>query len=266
METEFLATAVEAARAAAGVLEKWAGKFSVSEKSPANYVTEADLESQRIIRDIIRERFPDHGFLGEEEFSAGEERAERAGTTPYRWIVDPLDGTSNYVHRFPYYAVSIALEENGERIVGVVFDPNREELFTARRGGGAFLNGQAIHPSTRERADEALILVSLPVNVAADHFAVREFLAVLEAAQHVQRTGSAALNLCYVACGRAEAFLSHSLKPWDMAAGALLVEEAGGRVTKTSGQPFELSQPDLLASNGTALHEELMALLQKCHS
>jgi len=254
--TQFLQTAEEAARAAAKVLEHWAGEFTVSEKRPADLVTEADHESQRVIHEIIAGRFPDHGFLGEEGLR------ETGHQSPYRWIVDPLDGTSNYVHRFPYYGVSIALERDGQLILGVVLDPNRNELFTAVRGEGAFLNGQPIHPSRRNRLEEALVLVSLPVNVSREHRAVKQFLRVLERAQHVQRTGSAALNLCYVACGRVDAFFSLSLKPWDVAAGAIIIEAAGGRVSTTGHERLDISISDLLATNGTPLHSELSALLQ----
>jgi myo-inositol-1(or 4)-monophosphatase len=252
MKTEFLESAKEAARAGAAVLEEWADNFTVSEKSPANLVTEADFASQQAIHQIIAARFPDHGFLGEEDANT-----DSAGKSGYRWIVDPLDGTSNYVHRFPYYAVSIGLEHDGELLVGVVLDPNRNELFSAVRGGGAFLNDRPIYPTATARLDQALVVASLPVNVGRDHFTVRQFLAVLTAAQHLQRTGSAALNLCYVACGRIDAFFSSSLKTWDVAGGAVIVREAGGRVTNMAGEPLDLSDPELLSSNGTALHEEL---------
>jgi myo-inositol-1(or 4)-monophosphatase len=255
MKTEFLETAKQAARAGAVVLEEWAGKFTVSEKSPANLVTEADFASQQAIHRIIAGRFPDHGFLGEEDA-----QTDSTGETGYRWIVDPLDGTSNYVHRFPYYAVSIALECEGELLAGVVLDPNRDELFSAVRGGGAFLNDRPIRPTRTDRLDQALVVASLPVNVGRDHFSIRQFLAVLTASQHLQRTGSAALNLCYVACGRIDAFFSSSLKAWDIAAGALLVQEAGGRVTNMTGDRLDLFDPEILSSNGTALHEELGAI------
>ena len=256
METEFLKTAEEAAHAAAVVLEDWAERFTVSEKSPANLVTEADFESQQTIRKIILDRFPEHGFLGEE----GE--PEIAGESPFRWIVDPLDGTSNYVHRFPYYAVSIALEKDGELLAGCILDPTRDEMFSAVKGAGASLNGRPIQPSQNDCLAESLVMISLPVNVSRDHFTVRQFLAVLDAAQHVQRTGSAALNLCYVACGRIDAYFSRSLKPWDMAAGALIVAEAGGRVSRTTGETLDLFVPDLLSSNGTELHQQIQALCQ----
>lgn len=249
---EFLKAAEDAARLAGGILEEWGEKFTAREKSPANLVTEADFASQTGIYDFLRSHFPEHRFLGEEGLSREE------GNSPYRWIIDPLDGTSNYVHRFPYYAVSIGLEYEGEVIAGAIFDPNRNEMFSAARAQGAHLNGVKIQVSDREELQQALCMASLPVKVSRHHPAVQRFLEILETAQSVQRTGSAALNLCAVACGRIEAFWSQSLKPWDMAAGILIVREAGGRVTRTNGSPFQLDIPDLLATNGRNLHLALV--------
>lgn len=254
-ETEFLTTAEEAARLAADVLNDWATRFSVTEKSPANLVTEADFASQEVITKHIRSRFPDHGFLGEEG------GLETVGADGCRWVIDPLDGTSNYVHRFPFYAVSIALEIDGELAVGVIYDPNRDEMFSAVRGSGARLNNGPLMPTTVETLDQALVVASLPVGAGRDDPAVERFLRILPEAQHLQRTGSAALNLCYVAAGRVEAYWSASLKPWDMAAGALIVTEAGGRVSRADGSPLRIEDSDIVASNGTALHEELRSLL-----
>ncbi|SFH67490.1 inositol monophosphatase family protein [Planctomicrobium piriforme] len=246
----FLQAAEEAARLGGEILESWAQKFTAREKSPANLVTEADLASQEAIHQFLGSRYPGHGFLGEEDLS-------QAGTT-YRWVIDPLDGTSNYVHRFPYYAVSIGLEENGQMIAGAIFDPNRNEMFSAAKGQGAHLNGQPIQVSENRELSHAMCMASLPVKVDRSHPAVQKFLEILEVAQTVQRTGSAALNLCAVASGRIDAFWSQSLKPWDMAAGILIVEEAGGKVTKTGGGEFQLEKPDLLATNGTDLHAALV--------
>jgi myo-inositol-1(or 4)-monophosphatase len=252
MQTEFLDAAVEAARLGGRILEEWGEKFTSREKSPANLVTEADLASQAAIHEFLRKRFPSHGFLGEEGLSQNE------GDSEFRWIIDPLDGTSNYVHRFPYYAVSIGLEKGGELIAGAIYDPNRDEMFAAAAGQGATLNGRPIRVSERSELRQAMCLASLPVKVEREHPAVQKFLDILEAAQTVQRTGSAALNLCAVASGRSEAFWSHSLQPWDMAAGVLIVREAGGRVTRTGGGEFSVEIPDLLATNGQALHEALV--------
>ncbi len=252
---ELLETAEAAARIGGEVLREWADKFTAREKSPANLVTEADFASEKAIFEFIHGRFPDHRFLGEEGLNRDE------GNSPYRWIIDPLDGTSNYVHRFPYYAVSIGVEQDGVLVAGAVFDPSRDEMFSAAAGDGATVNGQTMRVSPQQELSAALCMASLPVKTTRDDPAVQRFLRVLEAAQHVQRTGSAALNLASVAAGRVEAFWSTNLKPWDMAAGVLLVQEAGGRVTRTGGGTFAVDEPDLLASNGTPLHDKLVGLL-----
>jgi myo-inositol-1(or 4)-monophosphatase len=254
---EFLQAAEDAARLAGQVLRSWSSRFTVREKSRSNLVTEADLASQTAIADLLRSRFPQHGMLGEEDL--GHDHAQ----TDYRWIIDPLDGTTNYVHGFPYYAVSIGLEHLGELIAGVIYDPVRDELFTAAKDQGALLNRRPIRCSEIATLDQAMVIASLPVATSTSDLAVRRFLKVLPHAQTVQRTGSAALNLAYLAAGRLDGFWSSSLKPWDMAAGVLLVTEAGGRVTQIQGGPFQLQQPDLLASNGKALHAELCNLLSE---
>ena len=254
-KSEFLEIAEQAARLGGAVLEQWTEKFTASEKSPANLVTEADIESQKAIHSCICERFPDHQFLGEEGLQTHET------DSPYRWVIDPLDGTSNYVHHFPYYAVSIALECDGELQVGVIYDPTRDELFSAERGQGAHLDGVPVKPSGAPDLSQALVVGSLPVAADQTHPAVNEFLRVLPSAQHLQRTGSAALNLAYVACGRIDAYWSRTLNAWDMAAGVLLVSEAGGRVSHPNGRRIDINVPDVLASNGSAIHEQLRELL-----
>jgi myo-inositol-1(or 4)-monophosphatase len=252
---DFLTVAEKAARTAGRILQDWAGRFTVSEKGPADLVTEADLASQEAIHGVLHERFPDHGFVGEEGLRTGPLESE------YRWIIDPLDGTSNYVHRFPYYAVSIGLERRGELVVGVIYDPTRKELFAARKGAGATLDGRPIRVSRFDRLDRAMVIASFPPGVTPDSLPIRRFLKVLPFAQTIHRSGSAALNLAYIAAGRLDAFWSTSLKPWDVAAGALIVAEAGGRVTTLSGRPLDIHVPDLLSSNGTGIHEELSVLL-----
>lgn len=251
---EFLETAIEAARRGGDVLQSWRTRFTVSEKSPANLVTEADLASQTAIHTLIRDRFPDHGFLGEEGLDEASDRSD------YRWVIDPLDGTSNYVHGFPYYAVSIALQKGDELIVGVVYDPNRDEMFSAVKGEGAKLNDQPISTSAVDELKNAMTVASLPIAANPDNPAIARFLLIMQHAQTVQRTGSAALNLVYVACGRIEAFWSTSLKPWDVAAGALIVAEASGRVSTIHGQQIRIEDSDIMTSNGTPIHDELIQL------
>ncbi|MEW4489212.1 inositol monophosphatase family protein [Thalassoglobus sp. JC818] len=253
--SQFLATAEEAARNGGRVLEEWAGKFTAREKSPANLVTEADLASEQAIYETIRSRYPDHGFLGEEGLS------EDQGDSPYRWIIDPLDGTSNYVHRFPYYAVSIGLERAGELVLGVIYDPTRDEMYSAVTGGGANLNQKPISVSEIVELPQAMCMASLPIKADRNDVAIRRFLDMIQKAQTVQRTGSAALNLCAVACGRIEAFWSTSLKPWDMAAGVVIVREAGGIVTTCSDEDFSVYEPNLLATNGAPLHQNITEAL-----
>jgi myo-inositol-1(or 4)-monophosphatase len=249
-------------------------------KGAIDPVTETDYECQAIIIGMIRQAFPDHGFLAEERAEEGEvgqppPAVQAAADHAHpglaweadplrpacRWIIDPLDGTSNYVHRFPYYAVSIGLECRGELVVGVIYDPTRQEMFAARRGAGATLDGRPIRVSRFDRLDHALVIASFPPGVTADSLPIKRFLKVLPFAQTIHRSGSAALNLAYIAAGRLEAFWSTSLKPWDVAAGALIVTEAGGRVTTMSGGPLDIELPDLLGSNGTGIHEELSVLL-----
>lgn len=255
-EKELLATAVEAAKTGGKILMDWRKKFTVREKSRSNLVTEADFASQEAVEALIKSKYPEHGFLGEET-------PEEESNSDYRWIVDPLDGTSNYVHGFPFFAVSIGVEYKGELIVGVVYDPNQEEMFTASFSGGAFVNDEPISASEIDEMPFAMAVASLPVDSDAKNPAVARFLNVLPHVQTVQRTGSAALNLAYVACGRIEAFWSSSLKPWDMAAGVVLVRAAGGSVTKMDGQTFEVESPDLLSSNGTAVHQGIQKILME---
>lgn len=251
-----LEVGVAAARAGGKVLQDWATKFSVREKScAADVVTEADFESQKVIHSLICKAFPSHGFLGEEGLN------QPSVDSPYRWIVDPLDGTSNYVHGFPYYAVSIGVERQGELVAGIVYDPTRDEMFTATKGEGAWCNGRRLHVSNVSIMKQALIVASFPPGSNLETPSVQHFLQILPRAQTVQRTGSAAMNLANLAAGRVDGFWSWSLKPWDMAGGALLVTEAGGKITKTGGTYLQIEVSDMLATNGSDLHGELVQTL-----
>lgn len=250
------ATAIAAAQKAGEILQEWSLRFTAKEKSRKNLVTEADVASQEAIFQLIHGQFPDHSFLGEEDLAVENDSSE------FRWIIDPLDGTTNYVHQFPYYCVSIALEYQGELIVGVILDPTRDELFTAMQGEGAFLNGNPIQASDADALYDAMCVASLPVGGTGKEPQVQQFLNVFPKARSVQRTGSAALNLSYVACGRLDAYWSGTLKPWDQAAGVLIVREAGGVVTKMDGTTFDVEQPDLLACNSGPIRDELIEALR----
>ena len=253
--TAILATATEAALLGGKVLQDWVGRFSVSEKSRANLVTEADHASQELIHQTIVAQFSDHGFLGEEGL------CHESATSDYRWVIDPLDGTSNYVHGFPYYAVSIGVEKAGQLVAAVIFDPNRDETFAATLDGGATLNGQPINTSGQTDVSAAMAMASLPVGGDEHDPAVNRFLRSLKHLQTVQRSGSAALNLACVACGRIDAFWSSSLKPWDVAAGVLIVKEAGGAVTNLEGGRIDIMIPDILATSSGKIGQDLTGIL-----
>jgi len=221
---EHLRICEEAARAGAEVLQSWRGRFAVSSKGPRDLVTEADLASQTEIRRLVSAAFPDYGFEGEESEPDASPRTFNA----IRWVVDPLDGTTNYVHGYPAYCVSVALAEADRLLVGAIYDPLSDECFTARAGHGAWLNGTPLHTTTTCTLTESLVAVSFPANSARESLAVRDFLAVLPAVRAIRRSGSSALNLAYVAAGRLDAFWARRIASWDVAAGLLLVQEAGG--------------------------------------
>ena len=251
----FLETAKAAARIGGAVLLDWRGKFSVREKSRANLVTEADEASQQAIHELIQQKFPEHGFLGEEGL------CENPHSSEFQWIIDPLDGTSNYVHGFPYYAVSIALQCGNQLLAGVIYDPNRDEMYSATSGGGAFLNDVAIYSSGETVLSQAMGMASLPIAARPDDRAIQRFLTALQHLQTVQRSGSAALNLASVASGRIDVFWSTSLKPWDVAAGVLLVQEAGGIVTDINGEMVDIMEPSLIAASTPTMQQKLTAVL-----
>jgi myo-inositol-1(or 4)-monophosphatase len=231
------------------------GRVEARQKAPADLVTEADTASQDLIFRMLREKFPDHGLLGEEDCQPD---GVSAGSAPYRWIVDPLDGTTNYVHGVPHFCVSVALEHDGELLVGVVYNPVADECFSATAGGGALLNGKRIHASSISTIGSALAAIGFPPGVNRDCPDLKAFLSTLPHCQAIRRTGSAALNLCYVAAGRFDATWSFSTRIWDMAAGVLLVREAGGVATSPSGGSLDLPSGQFLACANPQLHAELM--------
>ena len=261
-----------AARAGGRVLLDWVGRFGVSNKGPRDLVTEADVASQREIRQIVLGAFPDHGFIGEESLpehaadgQAGSYHA--AAGPPLRWMVDPLDGTSNYVHGFPAWCVSVALARGDEILVGTVYDPVREECFTAQLGSGAWLNGRSIRVSGCTLLSDALVALSFPPHTTVDSVAVADFLAVVPHVHSARRTGSTAINLAWLACGRLDAFWVRKIACWDVAAGLLIFREAGGCLGGFSDGPASLTwasldQPAFIAACTSEVLADLRARLR----
>lgn len=234
--------------------------FRVDKKGTIDLVTEVDLACERMCRTVLAERFPDHDILAEElGATAGASRQP----SRYRWVFDPLDGTTNYAHGLPIYCASLGLEVDGRREVGAIYDPSRQELFTAERGQGAFLNGRRLQVSDTSALLDALLVTGFPYDMHTHGGDIVElFGRFLGTARAVRRLGSAALDLCYVAAGRFDAFWEQQLKPWDLAAGALVVEEAGGQVTGMDGGPFDAAAGHLIASNGL-VHDEIVAVIRE---
>lgn len=266
---DLLAVCLEAAHRGGAELLDWQSRFSPKEKGPKDLVTEADVASQKAIREVLLGAFPDHDFLGEEE--AADRVAAGLPAIPlrkseYRWIVDPLDGTANYVHRLQTYAVSIALQHQNEIVLGVVYDPVSEECYAARKGQGATLNGLPLKSSACNQLDQAMIAVSFSANIERGSIEIARFVEALHTCRSVRRLGSAALNLSYLAAGRLDAYWATSVQAWDVAAGFLIVEEAGGKITALDGQPVILESPQFLASANGGLHEQMLGVLRTADS
>jgi myo-inositol-1(or 4)-monophosphatase len=253
-----LETAIAASKEAGALLLDYVKSgFRVEHKNPINLVTDADRAAEECVIDRIRKHFPAHRFLAEERG-----RIEQS-PSPYLWVIDPLDGTTNFAHGYPAYCVSIGLEYRGRCILGAVFDPSRDELFTAIEGRGARLNGQPIHVSDTTALDSSLLVTGFAYDIREsprnnlDHFAKFALKA-----QGMRRTGSAALDLCYVAAGRFDGFWEVQLNPWDMAAGSVIVQEAGGRLTTFCGNDLSIYGQELVASNGH-IHQAMLQVLNE---
>lgn len=257
--SQYIKACENAARLGGTVLRDWRGRFRHREKAPGDLVTDADLASQTAIRQFLLRTYPDHAFLGEEE--EGHENAHGAPDAQYRWIVDPLDGTTNYVHDLPGWCVSVALEHGGNVLVGCVYDPIAENCFTSIAGEGAYCNGIPLQTSNVTQLDAALVAISLPPQIGPDSPEMRRFLSVAEQSQAFRRLGSAAMNMCYLAAGKLDAYWATSVHSWDVAAGYLMVVEAGGKVTGMSGEPFDVARPRLCAAGSSALHQQLLLAL-----
>jgi myo-inositol-1(or 4)-monophosphatase len=251
--------AIEAAKDAGKFLKQSVGKFRELERKQGeerNLVTEIDKRAEQQIIETIKKRYPHHDFLGEESGSHNT-RSE------YKWIIDPLDGTTNFTHGLPIFCTTIGLEYKGEVILGVTYDPNFDELFVAEKGKGARLNNRSIRVSKTGRLMESLIITGFPYDIKDNPFnAVEHFSNMLMASQAVRRLGSAAIDLAYVACGRFDGFWEVSLNPWDMAAGILLVEESGGKFTNFRGYPSNIYCPNVLATNGL-IHNQMVEVLKR---
>ncbi len=261
MTTQITQIAIQSALKAGEVLKQGFGTaFKISNKEGKNnLVTEYDLLAEKIIIDNIRGKFPDHNFLAEE--SGYTESGSRGNI---RWIIDPLDGTVNFAHGLPIFSVSIAAESNGEVICGVVYHPMLDELFVAVKGQGATLNGNPISVSGTSDIDSSFLITGFPYNVNENPCnCIDLFVDIIKRGIPVRRLGSAALDLAYIAAGRFDGFWEISLNPWDVAAGILLVREAGGQVTQFNGREHELTSESMLATNGR-LHGGLVSILTKC--
>jgi len=232
-------------------------RVDIKGKNDANLITIADEESEAAIVAIIQRRFPDHAILAEE---SGEHRPARPGAA-VRWLIDPLDGTTNYSHGFPIYSISIAVEHEGEVVLGSVSNPQLREFFFARRGEGATFNGRPIRVSSTPTLQTSLVVTGFPYDSRerADRY-LGFWRAIMQRAHGLRRLGSAAIDLCYVAAGAFDAYYEESLNPWDWAAGALIVREAGGRMSDYAGRPFEVDFKQCLATNGL-VHAEMLGIL-----
>jgi myo-inositol-1(or 4)-monophosphatase len=257
MEAETLRdAAIELARLAGAVLREGYGKAHAppERKGRIDLVTDYDRRAEAVLLDGLRRRFPDHAVLAEES-------GLHDSASSVRWLLDPLDGTTNFAHNYPFFAVSVAVERDGQLLAGAVFDPVRDEMFAAAHGHGATMNGTPIRVSPVDRVENSLLVTGFPYDVRERPSAyVPAFQAFLVRAQGLRRDGSAALNLCYVGCGRFDGFWEYRLAPWDMAAGALIVREAGGSVTRLDGAEFLLDGKQVLATNGR-VHQEMKEVL-----
>jgi myo-inositol-1(or 4)-monophosphatase len=255
----YLDAAKNAALRAADVLEHWREKFQVKEKGRFDLVTDADVASQRAIHSFLTAQFPDHAFLGEEE---GAGKAKPGPDAPPTWIVDPIDGTTNYVHDCPFYCISIGLQIAGDLVVGVIYEPVRKEMFAAAKGHGAWLGARRLHVSATPSIEQALLATGFPPDLRGNERSLDWWRHFSFRAQSLRRTGSTALNMAYVAAGRFDGYYAFDNHVWDVAGGTVLIREAGGVVTNADGSAYDPYTADALAAN-PALHKALVEIFGK---
>lgn len=254
----FLATAVQAVIKAGAMQLAGIDHLDIEKKGAIDLVTQVDRDVERMFRALIAERFPHHAVLAE-EFEAGGDRQNEA---EYCWVFDPVDGTTNYAHGLPIFCCACSLERNGQPIVAAIYDPSRRELFTAEKGAGAWLNGAPMRVSSAATLIDALLCTGFPYTMHTEgEYLLGLFADFIRQARAVRRLGSAAIDLAYVAAGRFDGFWEVRLNPWDVSAGALLIEEAGGRVSNLAGGPFDSRLGEVVASNGR-IHAQMVETIR----
>ncbi len=259
---QVLQMAEQIAKRAGAILVQMRSSFELREKSEKDLVTDADLAAQIAIATEIATAFPDHGFIGEEGSAGVSERQRNNNeTSPWKWVVDPLDGTTNYAHGLSQFAVSMALTYASEPVVGVVYDPVAEESYTAISGQGAWLNNKPLKSSDCQKLSHALVAASFPPKLTREAMEIQQFIDMLLECRSLRRLGSAALNLCYVAAGRLDGYWGGRLNAWDIAAGVLIVREAGGRITNQTGQAIDIWRGDLISAASEPLHQQILGVL-----
>jgi myo-inositol-1(or 4)-monophosphatase len=258
---QFLSTAIDAVKRAGELqIARFGSGVHIHKKGAIDLVTEVDVEVERMFRALIAERFPDHDVLAEE-------MGQTSRGARHRWVFDPLDGTTNYAHGIPIFCATVALEIDGVPTVAAVFDPNRDELFAAERGVGAWLNGSPLHVSEAKALIDSVLVTGFPYDIREPN-RMQEILTLFTAylghARAIRRLGSAAIDLCWVAAGRMDGFWEQALQPWDVMGGALIVQEAGGRVTNLDGSPWDAHRGNVLASNGF-IHDEMLRIAKDAY-
>jgi myo-inositol-1(or 4)-monophosphatase len=257
LDPRFLATAVQVVIKAGAMQLAGINSLHIEKKGAIDLVTQIDREVETMFRALIGDRFPGHEVLAE-EFAT---RGDRHRAAEYTWVFDPVDGTTNYAHGLPIFCSAVSLERHGHPIVAAIYDPSRKELFTAEKGSGAWLNGAPMRVSSAEALIDSLLCTGFPYTVHAEaESLIALFAAFIGKARAVRRLGSAAIDLAYVACGRFDGFWEVRLNPWDISAGALLIEEAGGTVTLMEGEPFESRRGEIVASNGR-IHRQMLDVI-----